>query len=101
MLNMRLSRDVARLGTINGDTVFRAELLRLAQRASEFAVGFERMASSPEISGDAFVTECTIGLEWRGGQRKLIAELRAEFRDGEWHLAAFRLEPISSTSTFF
>ena len=78
--------------------MFRAELLRLAQRANDFAVGFERMPSSPEVSGDLFITECTLALEWRGGRRMVIAELQAEFRDGAWHLSAFRLEPLPTPS---
>jgi serine/threonine protein kinase len=92
LLNMRIARDVARLGTIRGDTTLRAELLRL-MRDSDFATGFERMASSPEVTGDMFVTECTLSLQWKGGQRTLVAELQADYRDGAWQLTAFRLAP--------
>lgn len=93
MLNQRRWQDVERLGTIAGDTARRAEFIRLVRTAPDFAAGFDRVASAPEVTDDQFATDFVLDLEWRGGRRLVEVTLRAAYRDGAWQIAGFRLAP--------
>jgi hypothetical protein len=98
LLNQRRWQEVSRLGLLRGDTTLRAELIRLVRNGADFAAGFTRVASAPEVLADGFVTECVLDLEWRGGRRSMVAELHVAYRDGSWQLSSFRLEPASTSS---
>jgi hypothetical protein len=87
--NQRRTRDLEQLAALGGDAALRAELLRLVRTAPEFAAGFERVASSPVVSGDRFTTEFVIDLEWRGGQQLATVQLQAAQQNGAWHVTAF------------
>lgn len=91
--NQRRARDVEALASIGGDAAARDELIRLVRSAPDLAVGFDRVASSPELKGDRFVTEFAIELEWRGGRRVLSVTLQATRRDGAWHPIAMSVVP--------
>ena len=93
MLNKRQWHEIDQLGFITGDAALRTELVRLVRTAPDFAAGFDRVASSPSVTGDGFETECVVDLEWRGGRRLGLVHLRAVHRDGAWRLAAFGIVP--------
>lgn len=93
MLNQRRWRDADQLGLVAGDTTLRREFIRLVRDVPDFAAGFDRTASTPDIVGDEFMTDCVLDLQWRGGQRLIEVQLLAKYRDGAWQLTAFRLVP--------
>ncbi|HEY9225542.1 MAG TPA: protein kinase, partial [Gemmatimonadaceae bacterium] len=70
--NQRRWADLDALGSIDGDAVLRAEIVRLVRTAPDFAAGFERLASTPKMFGGRFITEFVIDLEWRGGKRTAL-----------------------------
>jgi eukaryotic-like serine/threonine-protein kinase len=94
LMNQGQWRDIDQLGALDGDAALRAEIIRLVRTAREFTAGFDRLASTPVAAGDGFATECTLALDWRGGQRLVLLHLRAERKDGAWHIAAFGVEPV-------
>ena len=93
MLNQRRWKELDQLGALAGDAALRAEIVRLTHNAQDYAAGFDRVASSPEANGDGFLTECVVALEWRGGHRLVLVQLRGVAQNGTWHLAAFGAVP--------
>lgn len=92
MLNQRRYRELAQVPAKGGDATARAELLRLAQNAPDFAAGFDRVASAPERTSDGFTTDFVLDLEWQGGSRLMLVQAFATMQGGSWHLAAFGVE---------
>jgi serine/threonine-protein kinase len=91
--NQRRWRDLEQLDAFEGDPSLRAELIRLVRAAPDFAAGFDRLASTPEMTGERFRTELVLDLQWRGGQRLMLVRLQALRQNGTWHLAAFGTAP--------
>jgi serine/threonine-protein kinase len=92
MLNQRRWRELEQLASLPGDAPLRTEVVRLTHSAQDFSAGFERVASPPEPNGDAFLTECVVDLQWRGGHRMVLVHLKAQLLSGAWHLAGFGTE---------
>ena len=92
MLNQHRYRDVAQLAVTGGEAAQRAELMRLMQSAADFAAGFDRVASAPEMTKDGFMTDFVLDLQWRGGGKLMLVRALATMSDGAWHLAGFGVE---------
>ncbi|MFI5244915.1 MAG: hypothetical protein ACHQQR_06780, partial [Gemmatimonadales bacterium] len=92
MLNQRRYRELAQVPAVGGDAALRAELIRLVQNATDFAAGFDRVASAPESTKDGFMTDFVLDLEWQGGRRLMVVQAFATMQGGSWHLAAFGVE---------
>jgi tRNA A-37 threonylcarbamoyl transferase component Bud32 len=89
MLNQRRAREVGQLTAIGGDAAARAELLKLAESATDFAAGFERVPGAPEEWAKGFVTEFHLDLEWKGGAKVMRIRLYASPADGTWRTVGF------------
>src|ERR1019366_6608646 len=90
LLNKQRWREVEQPASLEGgDAAMRTELVRLTRTATDFAAGFDRVASPPIAAGDAFLTEFVLELEWKGGRKLVQLRVRAEKVDGAWRLAAF------------
>lgn len=89
LLNQRRYREVGQLTTVGGDAAVRAELLKLAETAPEFAAGFDRVPSPPEAWTNGFETEFFLDLEWRGGRKLVRIRLYASPADGGWRTVGF------------
>jgi serine/threonine-protein kinase len=93
LLNKGRWREVEQFAALEGDAATRAELVKLTRTATDFAAGFDRVASAPVPAGDAFLTEFVLELEWKGGHKLVQLRARAEKHDGAWRLAAFGASP--------
>ena len=91
ILNQHRWSELEQMESLGGDATMRAELIRQTKSATEFAAGFDRVASVPLPSEDGFTTEFVLDLEWRGGKRLVAIRLRAVPQGGAWRLAAFRV----------
>jgi tRNA A-37 threonylcarbamoyl transferase component Bud32 len=92
MLNRRQYRELAQVPAIGGDAAQRAELIRLTQNATDFAAGFDRIASAPERTRDGFSTDFVLDLEWQGGHKLMLVTAFAAMQGGSWRLAGFGVE---------
>ena len=87
--NQRRWRDLDALQALGGDAAVRAEIIRLVRDAPDFAAGFDRVASSPVLTSDGFMTEFVLELTWRGGRRLAAIQLHMTSTSGTWQPAAF------------
>jgi serine/threonine protein kinase len=95
LLNQRRYRELAQVNSLGGDAALRAELLRLAETAPDFAAGFDRVASAPGPWAKGFETEFIVDLNWRGGAKLMRVQLFVESADGAWRLAGMAVHPGS------
>jgi tRNA A-37 threonylcarbamoyl transferase component Bud32 len=89
LMNQHRARDIERLADAGGgDPTARRTLERLVREATDFAAGFEAMASEPESDGATFTTEFVIDAAWRSGSRDMSAlfevRLRVARQAGAW-----------------
>lgn len=94
MINQHRARDIERLADVpGGDAAARKSLERLIRDATDFAAGFERMASEPEPDGAAMLTEFVVDATWRSGGKDVEAYFEVRLRmvkQGEsWVPAAY------------
>ena len=89
LLNQRRYRDIAQFTAMGGDAAVRAELIKLTESATDFAVGFDRVPGTPEDWTSGFVTEFHLDLEWKGGARVMRIRLYASPADGTWRTVGF------------
>lgn len=87
--NQRRWRDLDALQALGGDAAIRAEIIRLVRDAPDFAAGFDRVASSPVVTSDGFMTEFVLELTWRGGRQLAAIQLHMTSTGGTWQPAAF------------
>jgi hypothetical protein len=81
MMNQRRARDLERLGDAGGgDAAARRALERLVRDGDDFAAGFDRMASAPELDGSAFISEFVVEASWRSGGRDNAALFEVRVR---------------------
>lgn len=92
LLNQRRTRELAALSPAGGSATARAELLRLAERADDFAVGFDRLPSVPTPTATGFESECYLDVEWRGGHTTMRVMMIATHADDGWRLVAFGVD---------
>jgi hypothetical protein len=92
MLNRHQYRELGQVPAVGGDAALRAELIRLTQSATDFAAGFDRIASSPERTKDGFSTDFVLDLEWQGGHKLMQVTAFATLQGGAWRLAGFGVE---------
>jgi serine/threonine-protein kinase len=92
LLNQRRTRELTALSTMGGEANARAELLRLADRADDFAVGFDRLPSAPTPSSSGFESDCYLDVEWRGGHKIFHLTFSATRADNGWHLVGFGVD---------
>lgn len=97
LMNQHRARDIERLADLGGgDATARRTLERLVREASDFAAGFEAMATEPEADGAAFITEFVVDGAWRSGGRDMNAlfevRLRAVKAAGVWVPSAFSVK---------
>ena len=97
--NQRRTKDLAALTRVGGDEAARAELLRLAERAPDFAVGIDRLASAPSEWARGFQTDTYLDVEWRGGKKIFHVTLYASPADDGWHLVGMGVESTSLPPT--
>jgi len=89
LLNQRRYREVAQYTAMGGEAGVRAELLKLAESAPDFAAGFDRVPGAPEEWASGFVTEFHLDLEWKGGAKVMRIRLFASPADGGWRTVGF------------
>lgn len=74
MMNQRRARDLERLADAGGgEPAARRALERLVREGDNFAAGFDRMASTPEADGAAFLTEFVVEASWSSGGKDAAA----------------------------
>jgi hypothetical protein len=92
LLNRHQYRELSQVPAVGGDAALRAELIRLTQNATDFAAGFDRIASPPERTKDGFSTDFVLDLEWQGGHKLMQVTAFATLQGGVWRLAGFGVE---------
>jgi serine/threonine protein kinase len=95
MLNQRKHRELGQVISLGGDAALRAELIKLAESAPDFAAGFDRVASAPGPWAKGFETDFVVDLTWRGGSKLMRVQLFVESTDGAWRLAGMAVHPGS------
>jgi tRNA A-37 threonylcarbamoyl transferase component Bud32 len=93
MVNQRRFRELGQIPNAGGDATSRAELLRVAETAADLSAGFDRVASTPQMSPQGFETDFDVDLQWRGGRRVLRVLLYAVPADGGWKVAGVAISP--------
>jgi hypothetical protein len=74
MMNQRRARDLERLADAGGgEPAARRALEKLVRDGENFAAGFDRMASTPEADGPAFLTEFVVEASWSSGGKEIAA----------------------------
>jgi serine/threonine protein kinase len=93
LLNQRRYRELNQLSVLGGDAALRAELIKLTERAPDFAAGFDRVPAAPTPTAAGFETEFFLDLEWRGGKKSMRVRLSAVPADGGWRAVGFAVDP--------
>ena len=89
MCNQRRWHELESLGSLGGDAQLREQLIKAVHSAPDFSAGLDRVASSPVVGADHFVTEFVIDLEWRGGKSASTVRLQATHEGNAWRLTSF------------